>query len=100
MKLFLDDERPCPYGWTGVKYPQEAINILNNKKVSVISLDHDLGDDEKIGTGYDVLLWIEERVYTDIDYVSPKINIHTTNPSAKQKMEMAVKNINKLYKGK
>lgn len=27
--------------------------------MSEISLDHDLGDDEQHGTGYDVILWIE-----------------------------------------
>jgi len=29
-----------------------------------ISLDHDLGDDDS-GTGYDVVLWIEEAVVVD-----------------------------------
>ena len=61
MKIFLDDERDPPEGWTLVRWPQEVIDLLKTGKVSEISLDHDLGDDRK-GTGYDVLTWIEEQV--------------------------------------
>jgi len=100
MKLFVDDERICPCGWVRTRFPEVAIWLLEHQKVTEISLDHDLGDDKKVGTGYDVLLWIEERVYTDIDYKPPKIYIHTANCSARKKMELAVENINKLYRGK
>ena len=63
MKVFLDDVRAAPAEWILVKWPNEAIRFLKSGKVSEISLDHDLGDDER-GTGYDVLLWIEEQVIT------------------------------------
>lgn len=59
MKVYLDDERQTPFGWTRVFWPDEAIALLEAGVVSEISLDHDLGDDE-CGTGYDVILWIEE----------------------------------------
>lgn len=61
MKVFLDDERPTPAGWIGVRWPNEAIELLQTGRVQRISLDHDLGDDAR-GTGYDVLLWVEEAV--------------------------------------
>jgi hypothetical protein len=48
---------------------------LKENKVEEISLDHDLGDDQK-GTGYDVLLWIEEQVFLK-GYVPPKISVRS-----------------------
>jgi hypothetical protein len=47
MKLYLDDERPTPAGWIGVKWPDEAIAYLETGSVTDLSLDHDLGDDER-----------------------------------------------------
>ena len=61
MKVYLDDNRPCPEGWTLVRWPEEAITLLKTGEVTEISLDHDLGDDER-GTGNDVVLWVEEQV--------------------------------------
>lgn len=40
-----------------MRWPDEAIELLKSGEVRKLSLDHDLGDDER-GTGYDVLLWI------------------------------------------
>lgn len=47
MKVYLDDERETPYGWTRVYWPEEAIDLLRTGMVEVISLDHDLGDDDR-----------------------------------------------------
>lgn len=63
--------------------------------ITHISLDHDLGDAEKKGTGYDVLFWIEKKVATS-DYTPPEISIHTSNPSARKKMNMALGSIQRL----
>ncbi|WP_423252381.1 cyclic-phosphate processing receiver domain-containing protein [Vibrio vulnificus] len=59
-----------------------------------ISLDHDLGDDAH-GTGYDVVLWIEEAVATQ-DFQPPVIRVHSANSSARQKMESRISNIKRL----
>lgn len=64
MKLYLDDERKTPVGWVRVFWPEEAIAWLKTEMVTEISLDHDLGDDDR-GTGYDVILWIENEVMTN-----------------------------------
>ena len=96
MKVFLDDMRIPPDGWILVKWPDEAIKLLESGKVAEISLDHDLGDDER-GTGYDVLLWIEKQVITQ-GFKPPIIRIHTANVSARQKMEAAVKAFKKKNK--
>ncbi|KZN68262.1 hypothetical protein N473_07500 [Pseudoalteromonas luteoviolacea CPMOR-1] len=47
MKVYLDDERQTPKGWKRVYWPLEAIELLESGEVSEISLDHDLGDDDR-----------------------------------------------------
>ena len=91
MKVYLDDERTTPEGWVRVYWPDEAIELLKSGKVEEISLDHDLGDDER-GTGYDVVLWIEEAVITK-GFKPPVMKVHSANSSARQKMEQGIKNI-------
>jgi hypothetical protein len=97
IKLYLDDEREAPEGWIRVNWPDEAIEILKMGNVEEISLDHDLGDDNR-GTGYDVLLWIEEQVATN-KFQPPMIKIHTANSSAREKMEAGIRNIEKYLSG-
>ena len=94
MKVWLDDVRPAPEGWVHVLWPQEAIKLLEKGNVTFISLDHDLGDDRR-GTGYDVLLWIEEAVVIQ-GFKPPVITVHSANVSAKQKMLSAINKINQL----
>lgn len=91
MKVYLDDERQTPIGWHRVYWPEEAIELLKTGEVEEISLDHDLGDDEH-GTGYDVVLWIEEAVITQ-GFVPPKMSVHSANSSARDKMELGIKSI-------
>lgn len=93
MRVFLDDERETPAGWIRVFWPEEAIALLETGKVEEISLDHDLGDDDR-GTGYDVVLWIEEAVITR-GFSAPKIRVHSANSSARRKMELGICNIEK-----
>lgn len=93
MKVFLDDERAAPEGWTLVRWPEEAIALLEMGQVEAISLDHDLGDD--LRTGYDVLLWIEEAVATR-RFAPPTIAIHSANAAALQRMALAVESIRRL----
>jgi len=93
MKVYLDDERETPKGWLRVYWPEEAIELLQTGEVVEISLDHDLGNDER-GTGYDVVLWIEEAVIT-AGFKPPKIMVHSANSSAREKMELGIENIKK-----
>ena len=91
MKIYLDDERSTPEGWVRTYWPDEVICLLQNENVEEISLDHDLGDDDR-GTGYDVILWIEEAVFTR-GFVAPKIRVHSANSSARAKMELGIVSI-------
>lgn len=94
MKVYLDDERNTPEGWTRVYWPDEAVSLLTSGEVVEISLDHDLGDDER-GTGYDVILWIEEAVALR-GFNPPVIFVHSANSSAREKMEAGIAAISRL----
>jgi len=97
FKVFLDDERDAPEGWVFVNTPASAIALLKSGVVSHLSLDHDLGDDEGIGTGYDVLLWLEEQVSYGSSFVNlESIAVHSANVSARIKMEQAIEKIENI----
>jgi len=96
LKVFLDDERTPPAGWTLVRWPEEAIELLQTGRVEVLSLDHDLGDEGDVRTGYTVLLWLEEAVATR-GFVPPaEIQVHSANSSAREKMLRAIQSIRRL----
>jgi hypothetical protein len=94
MKVFLDDERPTPPGWVSARWPDEVIALLEAGQVTEVSLDHDLGDDQR-GTGYDVLTWIEEAVAMR-GFKAPALKVHSANSSARQRMEAAIRAIERL----
>lgn len=94
VRIYLDDERATPEGWVRVYWPDEAIALLETGNVAEISLDHDLGDDER-GTGYDVIAWIEEAVATR-GFVPPIVRVHSANPAARMRMEAGIAAIERL----
>lgn len=96
MKIFLDDIRPAPQGWKLVRWPQEAISLLMTGAVTNLSLDHDLGDDKR-GTGYDVIIWLE-RAVVDYGIVPPKIKVHSANIAARKRMEQGIFSIERLHR--
>lgn len=80
MRVYLDDERPTPEGWTRAYTAQEAINFLETGIVTHLSLDHDLGPEEA-GTGYDVCKWVEENVFEKaFDFEEPFIPPRDESP--------------------
>jgi len=94
LNVFLDDERPTPAGWVRCYWPDEVIELLRTETVSRVSLDHDLGDDAR-GTGYDVLLWIEQAVVLS-GFKPPLLQVHSANSSARQRMLAAIEQIERL----
>ncbi len=94
MRVFLDDERATPEGWVRTRWPDETIALLETGEVTELSLDHDLGDDAR-GTGYDVVLWIEEAVALR-GFKPPRMSVHSANSSAREKMCAGIAAIEKL----
>lgn len=91
MRVFLDDVRSAPEGWVRAFWPEEVIHLLSTELVTELSLDHDLGDDER-GTGYDVLHWLEEQVIMR-GFRPPSIKVHSANPPARIRMMNAIASI-------
>jgi len=79
-RLWLDDVRPPPPGWTWAKTARWAISELYNQSYDMVSLDHDLGPGD--GNGGEVLRFLESKAYGDPSFFIPRIFIHTTNPLA------------------
>ena len=84
IRLFLDDdfEHRHPRGddWVHVATAHDAISLLETGRVVALSLDHDLGN-ENAGTGYDVVLHLEERLGRDSVDLWPTelIEVHSGN---------------------
>lgn len=73
MKLWVDDLRPAPDGWTWVTTSAAAIEILaRGEIIDVMSLDHDLGSDD---TTRPVVLWMCEH-----EAWPREVRVHSANP--------------------
>jgi hypothetical protein len=97
MKIYLDDERnPKGKNWIVVRTVNEFKEIYKEyyPYIDEISLDHDLGTDE---TGYDALTWLEEQIITK-GWDIPDINIHSANPSGRDRMKLVIKSLYKYKK--
>ena len=98
MRVYLDDERLTPNGWVRAYWPDEVIALLKTGNVVELSLDHDLGDDQR-GTGYDVVLRIEQAVALE-GFIPPMIHVHSANSSARDKMLSGICSIQRLASAK
>ncbi|MCX6141868.1 MAG: hypothetical protein NTZ35_01475 [Ignavibacteriales bacterium] len=98
MKVYLDDVRETPRGWVRANSAREAIEYLKTGKVVEISLDHDLGDEQVEGTGYEVLEWIEREVHLH-GFKPPIMSVHSANAPATERMLQAIAAIQEKAKG-
>lgn len=94
MKVYLDDERSTPEGWTRTYTVEETLTLLNTKQVTELSLDNDLG--ENIPEGYKVLDALEEIVHFDSTFPIPIITVHSSNASRVRSMKQAIANLERL----
>lgn len=106
MRLWLDDIRLAPFGWTWAKNYDEAVELLLTGAITDASLDHDLGvivpegyldardagllvchpdvleEDPLAKSGYDLCLWMAEH---DI-WPSRSVRVHSHNPIGAKRM--------------
>lgn len=102
MKLWHDDVRLPPEGWTWAKTNHEARVLFATEEITECSLDHDLGavptgetdprevlylrGDSRDGSGYDLVLWmIRHR------FVPERVTIHSWNIVGAQNMAEALR---------
>lgn len=89
INLYVDDLRDCPLDYTIARNVEEAIYCLENYKVHLLSLDHDLGEDQEgnlLPTGYDLVKYICEKGLR-----ADKIYIHTDNGVGRENMYQTLK---------
>lgn len=89
MKIWLDDVRLPPEGWTWFKIAGDAIYALQTEKVEEISLDHDLGPLSTCGSGYEVAVCIEQLAH---EGKLPRLtwHLHTQNVVGRRNMRAAL----------
>ena len=87
MKIWLDDLRPAPLGYVGVKSVNQAIELIKKAEaesidVEILDLDHDLGDFcNDGGDAIKLLDWLVERG------TFYPVKLHTANPVGRSNME-------------
>ena len=84
MKIWLDDVRPAPDGWTHVLTAEEVISILETTEVDEISLDNDLGYSNM--TGSELIEWMERELSLNLRMPPKTIHVHTGCPRAERHM--------------
>lgn len=96
VRVWLDDERPMPNEFSlHARTADEAIKAIEAGGVSVVSLDHDLGEDSN-GTGYDVAKFIEEGAF--LGTVPPmEVRVHSANPVGASRMRMCIENAKRYW---
>lgn len=93
-KLFIDDVRNAPdNSWDVVRNYKDAIAYLikNEGYISLVSFDHDLGENSK--TGYDIIVWLEKKVFTENYYGPLKMTVHSQNPVGVYKIKITISQI-------
>lgn len=91
MKLWLDDLRPAPEGWTWAKTVVEAkLWIIwafefYSEGFEECSLDHDLGQGPE-GEGIKLIDWMAEFHF----WPAKKPVVHSMNPVSKARMEATI----------
>lgn len=96
LRVWLDDDikyREAPEGWVHVLTAPDAIELLDTGRVTELSLDHDLSDDELYGRGIDVVNWLGEaqEVHERLLWPRDGITIHSANPYGREAMARAIK---------
>ena len=94
MKVYLDDVRKAPWGWTRVFTAGDCIALLEKGIVEELSLDHDLEPEHYADepgynaapvyasrTGYAVVAWmIENSIWPRV------VIVHSMNPVGRKNM--------------
>ena len=90
IKLWVDDIRPTPDGYTGFMTTNAALRFIhqNYNIIDEISLDHDAGDCAKDGGDYINILREMQRLSRrhGFDFSHIKFRLHSANPVGVQNM--------------
>lgn len=91
QKLYIDDIRPAPEGWTLVRTVDEAIDLLRSQDWDEVSFDHDLAFSHYAGeftnekTGNELAQMLVDLVRAG-KRKSPKCHVHSMNPVGRKRI--------------
>ena len=91
VKIWVDDIRPVPEGFVGVKSVNETISLIEKSErngliIALLDLDHDLGD--YAYDGGDAIKILDYLVERETFY---PVTIHTANPVGRENMERMIR---------
>ena len=98
MKLYVDDIRREPRGWTLARTINSAINCIIQFSPAEISLDHDISHETRMGGN--LLIHSSDECFCAVanfigafyqNKTKPKITLHTGNPGGAVKLEHILK---------
>lgn len=79
INLYMDDLRSCPQGFVLARSGEECVQLLQDVKVHILSLDHNLDWDKM--DGYEVAKFmVDHQIYAD------EIYLHSSNPVGRERM--------------
>ena len=94
MKLYVDDEREPPdYFELLAKNYDQAIAYIDSGVVTLISLDHDLGNGK---TGYDIAKYIEEGALNGT-IKQMTFRVHSQNPVGRENIKAALRSAARFW---
>lgn len=103
LKLWLDDIRlPPDDSWKWCKTVRHACIMLEGRNISqeeiIVSFDHDLGDDEQHGTGYDLAKYFEGTAGSGKIFNVIEWHIHSANPVGRANIQKAMESFDRIRK--
>ena len=93
MKVFMDDVREAPEGWTRTYNIEETKALLLTRQVISLSLDNDLGSLDPKTEGHHVLSFLEEVINDDMTFPIPVMTVHSSNAARAQSMSQTIKRL-------
>src|SRR5262245_38480933 len=95
LRVWLDDDlvdRCAPAGWRHATSAREAIRLLDSERVVELSLDHDLGDDQRLGRCIEVVEWLAEQqeVHGRVLWPRDGIVLHRASGAGRDAMTRAI----------
>ncbi len=109
-RLWIDDIRPDPEGWTLAKNISEAIKAIEMFNPTEISLDHDISHPVKVGkvsrpypcdecfcAVARFIVYFYRTLSKVGEDVKPQITIHTANPEGAKDLQAILKDFKTTY---
>ncbi|MEI4800592.1 cyclic-phosphate processing receiver domain-containing protein [Bacillus sp. FJAT-51639] len=87
MNVYMDDQRPCPAGFTLATTVEQALELIRNNKIHTLSLDYNMGFRQRNGL-YFVDVFCKEQLYVE------EIHFHTNDTIGQHYM------LKRIQKGK